>query len=195
MLARLATALQLSSAERRYLFELAQRRDPGSPRQTAIAPPLILNTVEFVAGAAYVLDRQFTAVAWNEAASKLFVGWLDTRAADRNLLRFMFLTEASRRLVEDWPHRAARLVAEFRSHCGSFRNDASTAKLIETLKAQSAEFRRFWSEGEVAERDGGQRVFNRAGGRRLTLTQTTFSPVAAPGFLLVMLLPPAKQRS
>ncbi len=191
-LARLATALQLSWAERRYIFELAQRRDPEHHDDP---PPsgILLDAVRAVSGPAYVVDRQFTAVAWNTAAARLFAGWLDAQSQERNLLRYMFLTPAARSLVHDWPHRAARLVAEFRAHCGPHTGDVPTGTLIRELEHESAEFKRVWRAAEVAERHGGLRTFS-LGTRLVSYEQLTLVPVIAPGFLFVMLLPQRKRR-
>ncbi len=77
-LARIAVALQLSRAERAYLFELAAQRDPAEPDPAAAdAPATLLETVQLVNAPAYVLDRQWNALAWNARAADLFVGWLD----------------------------------------------------------------------------------------------------------------------
>ena len=95
-LARIAVALQLSRAERAYLFELAAQRDPAEPDPAAAdAPATLLETVQLVNAPAYVLDRQWNALAWNERAADLFVGWLDG-AHDRNLLRYTFTEPAAR---------------------------------------------------------------------------------------------------
>lgn len=101
-LARIAVALQLSRAERAYLFELAAQRDPAEPDPAAAdTPAMLLKTVQLVSAPAYVLDRQFTALAWNEPAADLFVGWLDGEH-DRNLLRYTFLSPEARSLIVDW---------------------------------------------------------------------------------------------
>lgn len=193
-LARLAHALQLSSAERRYVFELAQRRDPEQHDDPAPSAAIMLTAVHAVSGPTYVLDRQFTAVAWNAAAARLFTGWLDARSQERNLLRYMFLTPAARSLVHDWTHRAARLVAEFRAHCGPHTRDAPTARLIAELESGSADFRKLWGAAEVVERHGGQRTFRRGARAVVTYEQLTLAPAIAPGFLFVMLLPVRKRR-
>ena len=58
-LARIAVALQLSRAERAYLFELAAQRDPAEPDPAAAdAPATLLETVQLVNAPAYVLDRE-----------------------------------------------------------------------------------------------------------------------------------------
>src|SRR5262245_908301 len=77
-LGRLAQVLQLSPAERVYLFELAGRRDPARAAPAAMdAPPALVASLAAIAHPAYVLDRTVTARAWNPAAARLFVGWLD----------------------------------------------------------------------------------------------------------------------
>jgi len=188
-LARLADALRLSAAERRYLFDLAGRRDPRQPLRADAASPLLLASVNAVRHPAYLLDRQWTALAANAAARRLFAGWLDRRATERNLLRFMFLEPVARMLVNDWPHRAARLVAEFRPHSAAFADQPPTRELIDALRTASTDFARLWSAQDVQERDGGRRLFNHPARGQLAFDQLTLAPAGAPGMLLVMLLP------
>jgi transcriptional regulator with XRE-family HTH domain len=60
-LARIAVALQLSKAERAYLFEPAAQRDPAEPDVAAgDLPPTLAATVAAIATPAYVLDRNGT---------------------------------------------------------------------------------------------------------------------------------------
>src|ERR1700759_1569518 len=57
-LARIAVALQLSRAERAYLFELAAQRDPAEPDPAAAdAPATLLETGQVVNAPPYLLDR------------------------------------------------------------------------------------------------------------------------------------------
>jgi hypothetical protein len=58
-------------------------------------------------GPAYLLDRSWTARAWNARAERLFTGWLDD--PERNLLRFIFLAPAARSLICGWEERARRV--------------------------------------------------------------------------------------
>ena len=92
-------ALELGRAARAYLFELAGRRDPDRSAPTATTCPLrCCACVEAIAAPAYILDRYWNARAWNGAAARLFVGWLD-QPGESNLLRFTF--GASRGAVTD----------------------------------------------------------------------------------------------
>jgi transcriptional regulator with XRE-family HTH domain len=187
-LARIAVALQLSRAERGYLFELAGARDPAEPDPAAAdAPAALLATVQLVNAPAYVLDRQWNALAWNELAADLFVGWLDG-AHDRNLLRFTFTSPAAHDLIVDWEARARRLTAEFRADSIRHLNDAPTRGLIDALSAASDAFARFWASQDVGEREGGAREFNHPRHGRLVYDQITFKPAHREDLKLVVLV-------
>ncbi|KDP88730.1 MmyB family transcriptional regulator [Cupriavidus basilensis] len=187
-LASLASALRLTRAERAYLFELAGRRDPMQAQDEHV-PATVLASVEAIAGPAYLLDRQWNALAWNAAAADLFIGWLDPASAERNLLRSMFLSPGLQALVDDWPHRAARLVAEFRAHSIRHAEDPPTRALVEGLITESQVFRKDWLSQDVEERQGGRRGFRHPRRGLLHFEQLTLVPAAAPGLTLVMLMP------
>jgi transcriptional regulator with XRE-family HTH domain len=205
-LARIAVALQLSRAERAYLFELAGERDPAEPAPSAIdAPATLIATVDHLDTPAYVLDRQWNALAWNAPAAELFVGWLDgrpdeaaqmasptcetrDRAPERNLLRFTFLEPLARRLIVDWETRARRLVAEFRADSIRHLNDAPTRTLIDALANESESFARFWASQDVGVREGGSREFDHPRHGRIVYDQITFKPAHREDLLLVVLI-------
>ena len=188
-LARIAVALQLSRAERAYLFELAAQRDPAEPdpASAADAPATLLSTVQLVDAPAYVLDRQWTALAWNAHAADLFTGWLDG-ANDRNLLRFTFTEPRARALIADWDRRARRLAAEFRADSIRHLNDAPTRALIDSLIAASDDFARAWASQDVFEREGGRREFDHPRHGRVAYDQITFKPAHREDLKLVVLV-------
>jgi hypothetical protein len=65
-MARLAEALQLSPAERAYLFELAGKRDPVTPATDKDRlPSSVLALPSRLTIPAYLLDHTWTALAWN----------------------------------------------------------------------------------------------------------------------------------
>lgn len=187
-LARIANALRLTRAERAYLFELAVQRDPALP-ETADShlPDALRASVSLFAGPAYVLDAHWNALAFNEAAAHLFVGWLDGDH-DRSLLRFMFASDASRKLVRDWDIRARRLVAEFRADSIRHRHDPHTRALIEGLCAASSDFADFWESQDVGGREGGLRSFNHPRDGYLLFDQLTLKPAPRDDLKLVLLV-------
>jgi len=191
MLERLAVALRLTDAERNYLFTLAGKLDPDSESKNHDEPDAILQSVKHMTEPAYVLDQQWTALAWNQAAAKLFGGWLDADGSltQRNLLRFAFQHPAARKLIDNWPDRAKRLVFEFRADCGLHAEDKKLRALIDELCATSKKFNVFWQDYGVMEREGGLRIFHHPVLGDLGYTQTTYYPATRRDLKLVLLIP------
>jgi transcriptional regulator with XRE-family HTH domain len=195
VLARLADALRLSAAERAYLFELAGKRDPDADAPAATtAPPVDLQTVVDMIGCpAYAMDRLGTARAWNKQAAHLFVGWLDKTASrhERNLLRYVFLEPAARKLIHGWEERASRVLAEFRADAGAHLSDEAVKAMIAELRAKSTLFATLWDAQEVLGREGGERTFDHPEDGFLRYRQIGFTLAARPDLKLVMLVPEA----
>jgi transcriptional regulator with XRE-family HTH domain len=187
-LGRLARILRLAPAERAYLFDLAGRRDPEAVPAIDDAPAEGLADIAAVIGSpAYVLDRSWNALAWNEAAGRLFVGWLDG-GADRNLLRYVFLSPLARSLIADWEERARRLAAEFRADYSRDLADTSIHALVDGLRRDSRFFDAAWRAHTVTDREGGLRTFQHPEDGFLRYMQTTFLLARHPEVKLVVLV-------
>lgn len=189
-LGRLARALALSPAERAYLFELAERRDPEAPEpaRLAEAPAALDAAVQALAHPAYGLDRLWTACCWNAAAERLFAGWLGP-GCERNQLRYLFLAAEPRRLLPDWRERARRVAAEFRADFGRSLGDPDVRDLVEGLGVESPVFAEAWADTGVLAREGGRRAFDHPADGRLVFEQHTFVPAERPDHKLVLLVP------
>lgn len=187
-LMRLARVMRLTAVERAYLFELSGKRDPeGPPQHESVVPTELTAVIGAIATPAYALDRAWSALAWNAAAERLFTGWLD--GAERNLLRYVFLDPAARRLIDDWPSRAQRLVAEFRADYSHHLAAADTRRLVEDLQAASPDFERAWRTHDVLEREGGERAFTHPQDGPLHYRQTTLLLARHHDIKLVVLTP------
>src|ERR1700677_4887880 len=185
---RIAEALQLSRAERLYLFEIARCVVPDSSEAHEEIPTGLKELVDQMPVPVYVLDRQWNAVAWNGRAAKLFRPWL-VESEERNLLRFVFLNRSARTLIVDWRSRAKRLVAEFRSDAGRHLTETPTLRLISGLQAGSRVFAKYWSEQDVREREGGARTFCSPTGAISTYSLASLIPSINTDLKLVALIP------
>ncbi len=191
VLGHLADVMHLTAAERTYLFRLADKLDTSLEANPDRPSVNFAAIVKAIRTPAYILDRQWDAIAWNRPAQDLFSGWLDQgkASAPANLLRFMFGTGSARNLIADWPERAQRLVAEFRADCGKYADDEPYASLITQLMRESEEFKKLWNTHHVLGRDGGSRRFQHPTQGALTFEQVTLNLAAAREVKLVMLLP------
>lgn len=190
-LARLADALRLSAAERGYLFELAQKRDPAAvaeePEPSSELARALQPALDAIQTPAYLLDRLWRAQAWNAGAALLFSDWL--AGADRCLLAYVFLDPRARGFIPDWENRARRLVAEFRADTARGPEDAQLRALIERLQEASSPFQTFWSDHAVSAREGGTRLFDHPRDGRVSYEQITLVPAGWPAYKLVVLVP------
>ena len=189
-LSRLAQALELSQAERAYLFDLAGRRDPdaGAPDPAADAPASLRAVVDALDRPAYGLDRLWNACCWNPAAARLFDGWLG-EGMQRNLLRYVFLDPSVRTLIPDWQDRARRVLAEFRADYSRSLNDPRVRALVEALRRDSDLFAAAWDDQAVLGREGGARTFAHPLDGPLRFEQHTFAPADRSDYKLVVLTP------
>lgn len=193
MLGQLSDVLQLSSAERQHLFNLAGKTDPHAEPQPSAVPPNLLRILNTLNHPAYILDRYWNVSAWNPAASAHFVDWLPENAMSAkkqpNLLEFLLLNPAARDFVDDWESRCRRLVAEFRADAGKHLDDPEMIRRITQLQSLSPTFAELWSAQHVVEREGGRRVFQHPARGLVIYEQSTLLPAAHTDMKLVMLLP------
>lgn len=190
--ARIASVLQLARAERAYLFELAECADPQHPRDEPSGVSGILAAcVDAIDAPAYVLDRTWNVMAYNEAMRDLFDNWPVVDPAP-NLLRYIFLDPAARELVVDWEQRARRAVAEFRHDAGPHLDEQDVRDLLDPLLRDSPAFEHWWTRHAVVEREGGLREFQHPRLGLLRFQQVTFRLATHADLKLIMLLAEAK---
>lgn len=186
---RIADALQLNEAERRYLFELTGKKDPVAKALVEVAVPASLRAaVDAIKAPAYVLGRCYEPLVWNRAAAELFSGWLKRQPPLPTLLEYVFLDRSARRFVVGWPLRAGRLVAEFRADASSELLQPDVQAAVSSLAERSAEFRRFWTAHDVVEREGGVRAFKHPTRGALRYEQVNLRVALRADFKLVMLI-------
>ena len=201
-LVALAHGLQLTPAERAYLFAIAGRLDPAPPRPAPGGDLELRGLVQAVRTPAYVLDRYWNAVEWNAAATRLFRDWLTPATARRaapgdsaseppNLLRYVFLQPRARLFLVDWEERARRLVAEFRADTPRLRDDPRRTALEEELGGRSPQFAAAWRSQQVLARDGGRRSFRVRRGAIEHFEQHILRVVRRPDLRLTILVPVA----
>lgn len=186
-LSGIACALQLTSAEREYLFLLAHKSDPLNEQVPAIEPT-ILATVNSVSQPCYLLDLTWQMLAWNPGAAALFTGWLDAEKAP-NMMNFMFQHPLARQLVDNWEIRARRIVAELRADAVHYANDAVLNAFVQQMSDSSADFREYWSQQQVIVREGGERLFHHAERGSLTYRQLSWQLTSNRALKMIMLIP------
>ncbi len=166
----LATALRMTQAERRYLLTLAygpgeaapdgdagRRADDGVGGRdgASAAPPaerVSLGIAELVRrlepSPTLVKGRCWDVLAANPAARELFGDWSGI-GGTRNLVRWMFTSDAAREIYLEWEPEARAMLGRFRLAAARHPGDQRVARLIAELRRDSPEVRDWWPAHEV----------------------------------------------
>jgi transcriptional regulator with XRE-family HTH domain len=146
----LARVFQLSTDERAYLFELAQRSLPPTLADTheVVRPAFREVLTALDPSPAHIRDRRWNVLAWNRAESFL-VDWHTYPPSERNIVWHHFSNPTFRRIMVNWEREARSLLSEFRMESGHHAEDAWFTSLIGHLHEKSAEFRQWWPLHEV----------------------------------------------
>lgn len=189
VLAALARGLQLTDAERVHLFGLAGYRAqaPSTDAHMTDALHTLLQALE--PNPAYVLDRGWNIVAWNDAEAELFTRLADWSGDPPNLLELVFLDADLAILMADHDEEMRRLVAQFRLHCADWPDDPAIDAVVSRLRDASIEFAALWDAKDVRPFATTRRVFTHASKGTLVYDHHRLAVLDQPGLQLVVYTP------
>jgi transcriptional regulator with XRE-family HTH domain len=186
VLGALARGLQLNDAERAHLFGLAGYRVEGAAVDSEVTPALRDLLRELDPNPAYLLDRCWNIVAWNDGEARLFPPLATWTGEPPNLLKLVFLNTELADLMADHDEELVRLVAQFRLHCAEWPNDTVITALVDELRAASSRFTALWEAKDVSPFATTRRVFQHPVAGRLELDHHRLAVLDQPGMQLVV---------
>lgn len=150
----IARALRLSDLERAHLFSLAGEleHDPGRLPSRVVAPATAALLDRLGDTPALVVDNLCQVLAWNPLAAALFEDFSALRAADRNVLRRVFLSPDRDRAtygITDYRRFVTSAVSYLRVATTRYPDSAELRSLIAELLAGSADFAELWDSQEL----------------------------------------------
>ncbi|HVW56473.1 MAG TPA: helix-turn-helix transcriptional regulator [Rhizobiaceae bacterium] len=153
----LSRALRLDAAEKRHLFILAGRPEPGRGASGAekVEAPLHHMLDSLSMQPAYVTGRRWDVLAWNAAATAVFGDYGLLNGDERNIIHMVFTNPHHRRLLVDWEGLARVVLASFRAESAKYTGDPDFERLIALMVKSSPEFRAWWPERDVIRRLSG----------------------------------------
>jgi transcriptional regulator with XRE-family HTH domain len=155
MLAALARALRLTSAERDYLFQMAGHNAPASVSAAAHVAPALLRVLDRLADTpALILSSLGEVLVQNRMADALFGDKSGYTGLARSEIYRWYTDPAERlRYPEDDRDRQSRAqVANLRAAYGAIGPQSRAGELVRALRKASAEFAGLWDRHEVAKR-------------------------------------------
>jgi transcriptional regulator with XRE-family HTH domain len=192
VLDNLASALRLDAVERTHLFILARGETPAAPpTATEMVGPAVQQILDALGTyPAYVVNARWDAVAWNEAACRVFTDFAALSPRDRNLLWFMFMHPLARQLYIDWEGAARHILAFFRASTGRYVGETWFTALIAELSCASPAFAAWWPRNDVygTPREAHKEVNHPLVGR-LALQSTPLQIAQAPELCMMVYAP------
>ncbi|GAA2007831.1 helix-turn-helix transcriptional regulator [Catenulispora subtropica] len=190
----IATALRLTEAERTYLGILAQ--PPARPRKEADAGRVVGPLVRDLLGAmrdvpVLVIDPRGDIVAWNELAVALYFDFAELPAAERNMIRMLFLEPRVRGMHRNWDEVAEVSVARMRMSVGLIPGDRRMAEVVAELLERDADFRRLWGGHRVLATDTFRKLFDHPVAGPLELDWQALTVAADPDLTMIAFTAPA----
>ena len=134
------------------MFRLAGRQVVKSrPRATAeVAQPLLRMLHSLTDQPAYVLDRRWNVLCWNQPAEAVFGDYSRLAQEERNSMYMLFNNPEHRELLLEWDKLAPIALKMFRSENAAHAEDPDYNCLVESLTSVSPDFRRLWLQHEVS---------------------------------------------
>jgi transcriptional regulator with XRE-family HTH domain len=192
----LARMLRLDDAERAHLAALANQPLFALPSagEQGLTPALQRVLDQQAPSPAYLMDRCWYVLGWNQAAAAVFGDFASLSRDERNMVWLLFTHPGYRTLITDWEGHARQVLAQFRASIGPHAGEPDVVRLVQALQRASAEFARWWPRHDVQSRLESVRVFEHPRVGRLVLQQTTFYVAEGSDLRLVLYvpLPPAE---
>ncbi|MFA7769075.1 helix-turn-helix transcriptional regulator [Streptomyces sp. NPDC048723] len=157
----LARALRLDGSERAHLMDLARpkahrRRHSRRPQQVRPELRTLMDAMHGVP--AYLVGHRQDVIGWNRLAAAVFGDFGALPAAERNLVRLVFLDPATTELYAEWECRACEVVSNLRMYAGQHPDDEQLSALVGELSVKNEEFRRLWAAHTVADKAHGEKL-------------------------------------
>ena len=152
VLDRISRALMLTDVEREHLFLVGLGRPPEARYDAArgVTPRLqrVLDALD--PSPAVIRTAIWDIVAWNRAATVMFMDYGSLPPEQRNILRFFFLDPQARVAQYDWESVARFVLGAFRVDAARAGAAAEVAPLVDELCRLSPEFKTMWRDNDIS---------------------------------------------
>lgn len=143
---RLARGLRLDRAEQEHLHALAGRATHQAETPPSALPAGLLTMINALPDPAYILNRRWDVLAFNEAALELLPMFGEQNP---NLLRVVFFADIYREIVRDWETAARTMFLKARHDYLTGGSDPILRRLLDEIVDEFPVAEEWWSDPEV----------------------------------------------
>ena len=197
----LTTALRMTGAERRHVFELAGETDSGPPPAAegcpAVGDHLRATVTALAPNPACLLDRHWDILAHNPAEAALYGGLDQLSAKRRNMIWLYFGWQPMRTILKNWETESWAILAQFRASADRHPTDPRFAEIVDDVAGVDPGFSARWARHDVAGFNPALKRFDHPRLGLLTFRQAKLIAAEDPELHLVARYPadPATRRA
>ncbi len=195
VLERLSGALGLSTAERDYLFMLAQHRPPPlAPAAGDEVRPAIRRRLDSLNVHALIHTRRWDVVGLNKIWPGCVPDFAAGPAGERNLLKILLTESDFQRDPNEHEQIARRVLAKARLDYSQSADDPAFDRLIEELSAAVPDFQRHWRSAEIMSSSEGIYTLSYPDLGEVAFEHTSYT-IEAAAHLRLLIFSPADETS
>ncbi|RJO69880.1 XRE family transcriptional regulator [Nocardia panacis] len=159
VLAALAEALRLSTAERAYLFNLAQQRQPDADKPSTEPAPALTRLIEDLRPLpAMLVNHRYDILDWNPEMARLMLDFGELPGSQRNTMWLCLLHPDMREFYPDRDQIIREGIADLRAAWAAYPDDQALADMVAGFQAHSREFAVAWRQHDVRARGRGRKA-------------------------------------
>jgi len=156
VLLSIATALQLSEAEQKHLFNLANADPAGAHGHwsgTKADRGILQKLVEQFTYPSFISSEDSgVVVAWNRSTELVIADFGHLPERERNIVHLLFQDSDYRRRLENWEDFARYSVGFLRANFDRYKDNPLFIERFERLRSDSKDFIRLWDLFEIQQK-------------------------------------------
>lgn len=189
VLISLAKVLQLNFEEKEYLFHLADKIPPMDDEPYITVSETLQKFLDSQnPSLAYVMDRNFTVIAWNKAATRVYGGYENANEKERNLVWRVFHDPYTKKILDDWEGYAKLRVEQLRTKLSIYQNNIFMMDIINDLQNDKL-FKHWWNSPEIVGTPEGQKLLHHPVVGDLYLNHITLETTEIKGAYVMIQMP------
>lgn len=190
VLLSLSRVLQLNNEEKRYLFNLSDKKLPiEDPATFTISNTLQKFLDNQNPSIAYVTDSKLTMIGWNETALKVYGNYEEMNEKERNSVWRAFNDNYLKKLLDNWEGHSKLRVEQLRANYSYYKNDNTINEIINELNEKNSLFNKWWNNQGIMGTPEGQKLLHHPLVGDLYLSYISFKSTEIEGANITIQMP------
>jgi transcriptional regulator with XRE-family HTH domain len=186
----LSRVLQLNNEEKRYLFNLSDKKVPVEVSDVITISDTLQKFLDNQnPNIAYVTDSKFTIIGWNKVALKVYGNYKEMNEKERNSIWRAFNDNYIKELLDNWEGHSKLRVEQLRANYSYYENDNKINEIINELNTKNSLFNKWWNNGSIMGIPEGQKLLHHPIVGNLYLSYISFKSTEIEGLNITIQMP------